>query len=133
MRLDRLLAEEQLRGYLGIRLAVNDEASDLEFAIGQRRDTGSAGIAWPRAPVGAMAERPKLSLSASAIMQGAAIVECCRSALKLGYRSLALASSSERSTSERPRQCRFDRSSDLVSGSRRGYCMFCGPGRIPRV
>ena len=133
MRLDRLLAEEQLRGDLGIRLAVYDEASHLEVAFGERRDTGSAGIAWPRAPVGAMAERPELSLRASAIMHGATNVECRRGALKLGYGSLALAGSSERSTSERPRQCRFDRSSDLFRGSRRGYCMFCGSSRIPRV
>ena len=39
--LDRLLAEEQLGGDLGIRLAVDDEPSDLELASSQRFEPAS--------------------------------------------------------------------------------------------
>src|SRR5215467_13603172 len=41
--LDGLLAEEELGRDLGVRLAVDDEARQLELALGQRRDA-----AWRR-------------------------------------------------------------------------------------
>src|SRR3954466_12016296 len=47
--LDRLLAEEQLGGDLGIRLPVDDEARDLQLARGQGvdpRGAGLAGLGW---------------------------------------------------------------------------------------
>jgi hypothetical protein len=38
VRFDRLLAEEQDAGDLGVGLAIDDEISDLVFALGERRD-----------------------------------------------------------------------------------------------
>ena len=56
MRLDRLLAEEQLRGYLAVGPAVDDEPCHLQFAFGQGLDAGCAGLARPGAPVDVMSE-----------------------------------------------------------------------------
>src|SRR2546430_15418916 len=75
VRLDRLLAEEELRGDLGIRLAVDDEPRDLELAFGQRLDRGPAGFARPRAAVDAMAEPSQLALRLVPVAQGPALFE----------------------------------------------------------
>ena len=45
MSLDRLLAEEELRGDLGVGLAVGDKLCHLEFARGQCLETGPVGPA----------------------------------------------------------------------------------------
>ena len=64
VRLDRLLAEEQLGGDLGIGFAVDDEPRDLELACGQRFEPVASVLPGARAPVDAVAELPS-SRSAS--------------------------------------------------------------------
>jgi hypothetical protein len=51
VRLDRLEAEEELGGDLGVRLAIDDKRGDLALALGQRVQTGAVGAAVARAPV----------------------------------------------------------------------------------
>lgn len=46
VRLDGLLAEEQLGSDLGIGLAVDDEPRDLRLAPGERADTNRGPRAW---------------------------------------------------------------------------------------
>ena len=75
VRLDRLLAEEQLAGDLTVRLAVNDQPGDLELALRQGRDSGLVGVAGSGAPVDVLAESPKFSLCGVAVATGATAFE----------------------------------------------------------
>ena len=59
MGLDRLLAQEQLGGDLGIGSAVDDESRYLDLALGQRVDASPVELAGARAPMGPMAELPE--------------------------------------------------------------------------
>ena len=89
--LDCLWAEDQLRGDLGVGFAVGDEPCHLQFAFGEGLKAGCAGLAWPGAPVDAMAELSQLALCLVAVAPGAAGVELCGGALKLAYGTLGLA------------------------------------------
>src|SRR5256885_7860348 len=60
--LDRLLAEEQLGGDLGIRLPVDDEARDLQLARGQGVDPGGARLAGLGSVMDAPAQLAQLAL-----------------------------------------------------------------------
>src|SRR6266542_5130621 len=102
VRLDRLAAEEQLLGDLGVGLAVDDEVCNLEFAFGQRRNARSSGLPGLRAPVWAMAELSQLSLRALAVSQRAAGVERRRCALQFGHGAVLLAGLGKRSAREYP-------------------------------
>src|SRR4051794_2940707 len=62
VRLDGLLTEEQRRGDLGVGLAVDDEAGELELARAERPDSRLVRLARPAAPVHGMAEFAQLAL-----------------------------------------------------------------------
>src|SRR4051795_8062354 len=81
--LDRLLAEEQLGGDLGIRLPVDDEARDLQLARGQGVDPVRAGFAASGSVMDAVAELAQLALGLVAPTQCAARLECRRRVLQL--------------------------------------------------
>ena len=63
---------------------------------------GCAGLAWPGAPVGAMAELSQFPLRLVAVVARAAGVELCGGALKLRHRVLGLAGSGERAAGRYP-------------------------------
>ena len=109
--LDRLLAEEQLRGDLGIRLAVDNEPCHLELAFGQRLDAGPVGLARPRATVDAMAKLSQLLFRFVPVAQRAARLERAGRALQLGGGTVTLAGFGEGAARERPRERRLDRRS----------------------
>jgi hypothetical protein len=100
--LDRLLAEEQFCGDLGIRLAINDETRQLELTFSQRLDAGSVALAWPSATVIPLAKLPELALGFVAVTQRAAGVEFYGCMPQFGDRAVALAGLRERATPERP-------------------------------
>ena len=99
MSLDGLLAEEQLRGDLGIRLAVDDEPCHLEFAFGQRLDPGSVGLARPRATVDAMPELSQLAFRLVAVSQRAESQAFALCAARLASAGRSRASQQRASTS----------------------------------
>src|SRR6476659_5762205 len=103
MRLDRLLAEEQLGSYLRIRLTVHDEPRELELPCGQRFEPGSIRSAWPGATVNVMAEPAQLALRLVPVAQCAALLELTGRLLQLGGRAVVVAGLRERSARERAR------------------------------
>jgi hypothetical protein len=102
--LDSLLAEEQLRGDLRIRLAVGDQPCHLEFAFGQRLQSGLVRLARARASVDGMAELSQLPFRVVAVAQRAAGVEFRGRALQLRRGTVTLPGSSERAARDRARQ-----------------------------
>src|SRR5436190_16019705 len=102
--LDRLLAEEQLRGDLGIRLAVDDEPCHLELACSQRLDTDPVGLARPRTTVDAMPELSQLAFRLVAVAQRPACLELAGCALQLRGGQVTLAGLGEGAARERARQ-----------------------------
>src|SRR3954467_1018408 len=84
VRLDRLEAEEQLGGDLGVRPAIDDERGDLALALGQRVDAGAVGAALARAAVHGTPELAQLALGGVAQARRAAPVERRRRVLELG-------------------------------------------------
>src|SRR5262245_6706910 len=120
MRLDGLLAEEQLGRDLGVRLAVDDEAGELKLSVGERLDAAPVGVPGAGAPMRAAAELSQFSLGAVPVAHGAAGLESCRRAPKLVHRAIALADIRQRSAGKRPRERVLDRCSDVTRGDRRG-------------
>jgi len=51
VRFDRFRAEEELHRDLGVRLPVDNQPGELEFALRERAQTGLAGRAGVRAAV----------------------------------------------------------------------------------
>src|SRR5215831_9486310 len=102
MSLDCLLAEEQLRGDLGVGLAVDDEPCHLQFAFGQGLDAECTGFSWPGAPVDAMAKLSQLPFRLVAIAPRAAGVQLCGVELKGRHGALGLAGSDERAAGHYP-------------------------------
>ena len=133
MGLDRLLAEEELRGDLGIRLPVDNEPCHLELAFGQRLDAGPVGPARPRATVDAMAKLSQLAFRLVPVAHGAARLECAGRALQLGGGTITLAGLGEGAARERPRERCLDRRSRLVGGSRRRERPLGCSGGLPGV
>ena len=115
MRLDGLLAEEQFRCDLKVVFAVEDEPCHLELALGQRVDARPVTRACARAPMGAVAELPELSLGTVAVPERAARIECRRSAPKLLHGLAALTGVGERSARKRARERALDGRSGVVS------------------
>ena len=102
MRLDGLLAEEQRRGDLWVRPAVDDEARELELALGERVDAGSVSLARPRATVDSAAELPQLVLGLLAVADCAAGLQRCGRLLELGHGAFAVAGPRERAAGQQP-------------------------------
>src|SRR5262245_40537819 len=75
MRLDGLLAEEELSRDLGIRLSVDHEVCDLELAFGQRGDWCPVVVAGARASVRAAAEFPEFAVCGLPVANRAAFFE----------------------------------------------------------
>src|SRR4051794_21926955 len=108
VRLDRLEAQEELGGDLGVRPAIDDERGDLALALGQRVHARAVGAALARAPVHRTPELAQLALGGIAQARRAAGVECRRRALELSYGPLAVARDRERLTGKRARQRLLD-------------------------
>ena len=102
--LDGLLAEVQLRGYLRVGLALDDESCHLQFAFGEGLDADCVGLPWPGAPVHAVAEPSQLPLRGVAVVQRTARVEFRGCALKFGDGTVPLAGFSECATRKCARQ-----------------------------
>src|SRR4051794_33561323 len=67
VRFDRLGAEEEFGGDLRVRLAVDDEPCDLEFALGERFDARRICLAGACAPVDRASELPQLPLGLQSV------------------------------------------------------------------
>ncbi len=65
--LDRLLAEVELAGDLGVGLALDDEPRDLELAFGQRLEAGAVARARAGAAVDAPPEPAELAFGLVAV------------------------------------------------------------------
>src|SRR3954469_17342678 len=89
--LDRLLAEEQLGGDLGIRLPVDDEARDLQLARGQGVDPGGAGLAGLGSVMDAPAQLAQLALGLVTPAQSSARLQRRRRVEQLRNGSITLA------------------------------------------
>lgn len=83
MGFDRLQAEEQLPGDLGIGLALHDEPCNLQLAFGERLKAHGVTPARACAPVGAMSQPAELAVRFVAVAHGAACVKRGVAALKL--------------------------------------------------
>src|SRR4051812_811150 len=114
MRLNRLGAEEQLGGDLGIRPAIDDERGDLALALGQRVHAGAVGAALARAPVRGTPELAQLPLGGIAQPRRAAPVERRRRTLELCNGPLAVARERECLTCECARERLLDEGSRLL-------------------
>ena len=75
VRLDGLLAEEQLVGDLGVGLAIDDQSGDLKLATGEGCDAGLAEVARSGASVDVLAELAQFAFGRVSIADRAAAVE----------------------------------------------------------
>src|SRR4051812_38970831 len=133
VRLDRLLAEEQLRCDLGVRLSVDDQARDLQLTRGQSFEPGRAVFARCCPAVDAVAELAQLALGLCTPAQSAARFECCCRVLQLRNSSLTLAALRQCAPGQCAREGCLDRRSDLLSPRRRQERPFGRRRGTPRV
>src|SRR5579863_5082100 len=125
MRLDGLLAEEQLLRDLRIGLAVEHEHGELELASGQRLERRSGGPARPRALLDSMAELAKLPLRLATVAEGASLPEVVGRTPKLGCGAVTVARPHERASGEQARESGLHRRSGFVCDGRGRECVRC--------
>src|SRR5436190_23633095 len=101
MRLDGLLAEEELRGDFWIRLAVDDEPCDLVLALSQQLDVGPVGVARVCAAVDVMSQLSQFAFRLISVAQRTAFLELAGRALELGGGTVTLAGLGEGAGCER--------------------------------
>ena len=118
VRLHRLLAEEQLGGDLGIRLAVDDQSRDLEFARGERRQAVTGRVMTAPPAMVTSAESPQLPLCLVAVPEGAARVEHLGRGGEVLGGTVVLACRRERAAGEDPGAARVDAGADPVCCTR---------------
>ncbi len=100
MRLDRLRAEEQRLGDLGVRPAIDDESGDLFLTLCESGDAGRVALAGLRTSMDSAAEQPQLVVRCVAVATRATGMERASGPLELGDSALSLAGLRERAAGE---------------------------------
>jgi hypothetical protein len=98
-------------------LAVDNAASNLELALGERVDPRALRGTWLGAAVDVMTELAQLIFGGIAVALGSERVQRGGNTLELLFRTVALAGRSERPSGDGPRQRTFDRSAGGIRGN----------------